>query len=232
MEDLKDRLVDEILRSGALIIGEFKLKSGRISPFFFNIAKMFTPRSLSLLGSIYASTIRDLLDLKAFDAIVGPSYKGVPIAVATSLKIYELYGEDKPVLYDRKEAKKYGVKEEELIIGSAPRGARLVMVDDVLTTGATKASLKRLLEELGFKVVGLVVLLDREELEEGIPASTVLEREGLKFKAVMGATELFQRLWAKASRGLAPLSKNDMLKIKEYYDAYGAKKLLLSVEDT
>jgi orotate phosphoribosyltransferase len=221
---IKRSVVEEIIRCGAIIFSEAKLKSGRSSPFFFNVAKMFNPRSLDILGEAYAKTIVELLGLRGFEGIFGPSYKGVPLAVATSLKMRQLYGEDKPVLYDRKEAKSYGVKDDERVVGAVGEGSRLVMVDDVLTTGLTKLKLKEELEALGYKVVGVIVLMDRNEREDCLPASDVIKRHGLKFASIIEAAELLQELWAR--RGELKIEESVFKKIKEYYDAYGSKKLL------
>ena len=228
LDELKAMVIEEIIKSKALVFGEIKLKSGRASPYFLNIAKMFNSHGLDLLGLAYAKAIRSFIGLEEFDGLFGPSYKGIPLAVATSIKLRQLYGIDKYVLYDRKELKGYGVKGDELIIGPIERGSRMLIIDDVLTTGSTKIQVKRTLEGLGLKVVGVVVLLDRNEIENGEAASKVIEREGLMFKAILDATELFHILWSK--RKSLKISEEVFHKVKEYYDEYGAKKLLLSVE--
>ncbi len=221
---IKNSVMEEIIRCGAIIFSDVKLKSGRSSPFFFNVAKMFNPRSLDVIGEAYAKVITKLLSLDEFEGIFGPSYKGIPLAVAASFKIRQLYGEDKPVLYDRKEVKGYGVKGDERVVGAVDKGSRLVMVDDVLTTGLTKLELKEDLEALGYKVVGVVVLMDRNEKENDLPASEVIKRHGLKFSSIIEAEELFQVLWSRKDELKIELSV--FKKIKEYYDLYGSKKLL------
>jgi len=221
---IKNSVVEEIVRCGAIVFSDAKLKSGRSSPFFFNVAKMFNPRSLDVLGEAYARVITELLDLNEFEGIFGPSYKGIPLAVATSFKMRQLYGKDKPVLYDRKEVKGYGVKGDERVVGAVDKGSRLVMVDDVLTTGLTKLKLKEDLEALGYKVVGVVVLMDRNEKEDGLPASEVIKSHGLKFGSIIEAVELFQVLWSR--RDELKIEPSVFKKIKEYYDVYGSKKLL------
>ncbi len=221
---IKNGVVEEIIRCGAIIFSDAKLKSGRTSPFFFNVAKMFNPRSLDILGEAYARAIAELLDLNEFEGIFGPSYKGIPLAVATSFKMRQLYGKDKPVLYDRKEVKSYGVKGDERVVGAVDKGSRLVMVDDVLTTGLTKLKLKEDLEALGYKVVGVVVLMDRNEKENSLPASEVIKGYGLKFSSIIEAVELFQVLWSR--RDELKIEPSVFKKIKEYYDAHGSKKLL------
>lgn len=227
LNSLKCKVIEEIIRCGALVFGDVKLKSGRTSPYFLNVAKMFNPRSLDVVGEAYAKVISNLLGLNELDGIFGPSYKGIPLAVATSFKIKQLYGEEKPILYDRKEAKSYGVKGEELIVGSIDKGSRLIVVDDVLTTGLTKLKVKERLEDLGFKVVGVVVLVDRNELEDDSPASEVIKMHGLKFHAVIEAVELFQNVWTRRTElGIDPLA---LKKVKEYYDVYGSRKLFFNV---
>lgn len=224
---IKRKVIEEMIRCGALIFSDVRLKSGRTSPYFLNVAKMFNPRSLDVIGEAYAKIIANFLSLKEFDGIFGPSYKGIPLAVAASFKIRQLYGEEKPMLYDRKEAKDYGVKGDELIVGSADKGSRLIVVDDVLTTGLTKLKVKEHLENLGFRVVGVIVLMDRNELEDGIPASEVIKMHGLKFHYVIEAIELFQVIWSRRTElGIDPLV---LKKVEEYYNAYGSKKLFFNV---
>jgi len=224
LTSIKRNVLEEIIRCGAIVFDKAKLKSGRTSPFFINVAKMFNPRSLDIVGEAYAKTIVELMSLKEFEGIFGPSYKGIPLAVATSFKIRQLYGEDKPVLYDRKEVKDYGVKVDERVIGAVNKGSRLVIVDDVLTTGLTKLKLKGELEALGYKVVGVVVLIDRNERENGLSASDVIKGHGLKFSSILEAVELFQALWAR--RDELKIEASVFKEIKEYYDVYGSKKLL------
>lgn len=227
LSPLKRKVIEEIIRCRALIFNEVKLKSGRFSPYFLNVAKMFNPRSLDVVGEAYAKIIAEAVGLMEFDGIFGPSYKGIPLAVATSFKIRSLYGEEKPILYDRKEIKGYGVKEDELVVGFVDGVSRLIIVDDVLTTGLTKLKVKEQLEGLGFRVVGVVVLMDRNELEDGVPASEVIMKYGLKFHSIIEAVELFQVVWTRrAELGIDP---SIFKRVKEYYDTYGSKKLFFNV---
>ncbi|MDW8050381.1 MAG: orotate phosphoribosyltransferase [Nitrososphaerota archaeon] len=227
---MKSQVIEEMIRCKAIIFNDVKLKSGRTSPYFFNVAKMFNPHSLNVLGEAYAKTIAELVDLKEFEGLFGPSYKGIPLAVTTSLKIKQLYGEDKPIVYNRKELKEYGVKGDELFIGSLEKGSRLIIVDDVLTTGLTKLQVKGLLEDFGFKVIGVVVLLDRNELEDGVPASDIIKQHGLQYRAIVDAVELFQVIWLR--RRELKIGEVIFGKLKEYYNSYGSKKLLFSVKNS
>lgn len=227
LNSLKLKVIEEIIRCRALIFDDVRLKSGRVSPYFLNVAKMFNPRSLEVIGEAYARILAESLGLMEFDGIFGPSYKGIPLAVATSFKMRSLYGEEKPILYDRKEVKDYGVKGDELIVGSIDKGSRLIVIDDVLTTGLTKLKVKEHLENLGFRVIGVVVLMDRNELENGNPASEVIKKHGLKFYSILEAVELFQVIWTKRTElGIDPLT---LKRVKEYYDTYGSKKLFFNV---
>jgi orotate phosphoribosyltransferase len=225
--DMKNKVIEEIIRCNAIVFEEVTLKSGRTSPYFFDVGKMFNPTSLEIIGEAYARNIAELLSLDEFDGLFGLSYKGIPLAVATGFKIKQIYGKDKPVLYNRKEIKAYGVEEDKKIIGGIKKGSNLVIIDDVLTTGLTKLKLKEELESLGYKVIAVVVLMDRNEKENGQPASDIIRRQGLKFKAIIEAEELFQMFWKKRKElNIQPIT---FQKIKEYYDAYGSKKL--SFED-
>jgi orotate phosphoribosyltransferase len=227
LTNIRNKVIEEIIRCNAIVFEEVTLKSGRISPYFLDVGKMFNPTTLGIIGEAYARNIVEVLSLDEFDGLFGPSYKGIPLAVATSLKIKQIYGENKQVLYDRKEIKAYGVKEDEKIIGGIKRGSNLIIIDDVLTTGLTKLKLKKELESLGYNVVAVVVLMDRNEKEDNQPASDIIRRQGLKFKAIIEAVELFQILWDR--RKELKIQPTTFQKIKEYYDVYGSKKLSFEV---
>jgi orotate phosphoribosyltransferase len=223
LTNIRNNVIEEIIRCNAVVFEEVTLKSGRISPYFLDVGKMLNPTSLEIIGEAYARSIVEVLSLDEFDGLFGPSYKGIPLAVATSFKIKQIYGENKPVLYDRKETKAYGVKEDEKIIGGIKKGSNLIIIDDVLTTGLTKLKLKKELESLGYKVIAVVVLMDRNEKENCQPASDIIRKKGLKFKAIIEAVELFQILWDR--REELKIQPTIFQKIKEYYEIYGFKKL-------
>src|SRR3989344_4522995 len=169
MDSYKKRFIDFLLKEGALKIeSEFKLKSGRVSPYFFNAGEFSSGRALSELGRAYADAI--LSFTRDFDVVFGPAYKGIPLAVSTAMALAEK-GHNVKYAFDRKEAKNRGEatadKQKEWIVGSELRSdSRLMLVDDVITTGAAKHEALDLLHRVapGAHIAGLVVAVDRQEV--------------------------------------------------------------------
>ena len=150
--------VASMIRQGVLRFGDFELKSGLRSPYFFNLGNVSGGAELAELGGFYADAIQ--ASGLAFDVLFGPAYKGIPIAVATAIALAER-GRSVGAAFDRKEAKAHG--EGGKLIG-APLKGRVLMVDDVVTDGATKAEGAAMIEAAGAKLAGLVVALDRQEI--------------------------------------------------------------------
>ena len=154
----KADFVASMIRQGVLRFGDFELKSGLRSPYFFNLGNVSGGAELAELGGFYADAIQ--ASGLAFDVLFGPAYKGIPIAVATAIALAER-GRSVGAAFDRKEAKAHG--EGGKLIG-APLKGRVLMVDDVVTDGATKAEGAAMIEAAGAKLAGLVVALDRQEI--------------------------------------------------------------------
>ncbi len=154
----KTDFIASMIRQGVLRFGEFELKSGLRSPYFFNLGNVSGGPELAELGGFYADAIQ--ASSLAFDVLFGPAYKGIPIAVATAIALAER-GRSVGAAFDRKEAKAHG--EGGKLIG-APLKGRVLMVDDVVTDGATKAEGAAMIEAAGAKLTGLVVALDRQEI--------------------------------------------------------------------
>ncbi|MEJ2680443.1 MAG: orotate phosphoribosyltransferase [Gammaproteobacteria bacterium] len=147
-----------LLGSGALQFGVFTLKSGRESPYFFNLGAVTRGQGIITLGRCYA---RALLDSAwGFDVVFGPAYKGIPIATAAAVALFER-GCNTSIAYNRKEAKDHG--EGGKLVGEV-RGKRVVIVDDILTAGTAARQSIDLLRAEGAEVVGLLVALDRQEV--------------------------------------------------------------------
>jgi orotate phosphoribosyltransferase len=141
-----------------LRFGEFTLKSGRVSPYFFNAGLFDDGRSLSLLGRYYAQTIKASgID---FDMLYGPAYKGIPLATAIALAWYQLYDENIPVAFNRKEKKAHG--EGGVLIG-APVQGKVLIVDDVVSAGTSVRESINIIHAEHAEVVGVAVALDRQE---------------------------------------------------------------------
>ncbi|MGA2469625.1 MAG: orotate phosphoribosyltransferase [Solirubrobacteraceae bacterium] len=167
-EKSKRDLVDVLRRCGALLTGgDYKLKSGRISPYFVDFGQIPDGEGLSDLGRCYAEKIVREFDEQAYDVVFGPAYKAIPIAVATVMALAQEYGLNKRYAFDRKAEKSYG--ERSRFIGDRLNrpGTRVLVIDDVFTDGGTKVDTIKLVEAVeGVKVVGVVVGVDRSENAE------------------------------------------------------------------
>jgi len=146
------------IEKNVLKFGEFTLKSGRISPYFFNAGLFDDGRSLALLGQYYAQTIKQ--SGLAFDMLYGPAYKGIPLATCIAVAWHHLYDENLPVAFNRKEAKAHG--EGGRLIG-APVQGRVLIVDDVVSAGTSVRESIDIIADQGAKTVGIAVALDRQE---------------------------------------------------------------------
>ena len=168
---MRDRFVAQMIERGVLKFGDFTLKSGRKSPYFFNLGSIDDGAGLALLGSAYARAIVDS-GLPLPDVVFGPAYKGIPIAVATATALYAEHGRDVGVAYNRKEAKTHG--EGGVLVGRAIRG-RVLIVDDVMTAGTAVTEAVDIVRSAGGELSGVLVALDRQEaIEPGVTAVTRL----------------------------------------------------------
>ena len=150
--------VGEMIERGVLRFGDFTLKSGRKSPYFFNLGSIDDGAGLSMLGSAYAQAIVSLQAVP--DVIFGPAYKGIPIAVATAFALQRDHGRSVGVAYNRKEAKAHG--EGGTLVGHPIRG-RVLIVDDVMTAGTAVTEAADLVRQSGGELAGVLVALDRQE---------------------------------------------------------------------
>ena len=195
MQDYKAAFLKLALAHGVLKFGEFKLKSGRISPYFFNLGLVSSGAALRELGRAYATALQR--SGIAFDALFGPAYKGIPLVAAVAIALADLPaeegGRDVPYAYNRKEAKDHG--EGGTLVGTKPEG-RVVIVDDVLTAGTAMRESVQLLRAAGATPVAAVIALDRQERgPNGASAVAEMEREhGLKMIALVNVREMLDFL--------------------------------------
>lgn len=162
MRDYKTEFIEFAIEQDVLRFGEFTLKSGRTSPYFFNAGLFKTGAALSALGSFYAAAIVD--SAVEFDVLLGPAYKGIPLAAAASIKLADSHSIDTPWCFNRKEAKDHG--EGGLFVGEQPHG-RVLIIDDVITAGTAIGEVMDLLADTGAAVAGVVVAVDRQERGTG-----------------------------------------------------------------
>ena len=168
MQDFRKEFLDFAINSGVLKFGQFTLKSGRSSPYFFNTGLFNSGAGLAQLGRYYARAI--LQSGIEFDMIFGPAYKGIPLAAATTIALADHHGLDIPYAFDRKEAKDHG--EGGNIVG-APLTGRVLIIDDVITSGLSAGYSINLIREHGATAAGFVVSLDRKEKMPGSSISAL-----------------------------------------------------------
>jgi orotate phosphoribosyltransferase len=162
MRAYKKEFIDLALELGVLRFGEFTLKSGRVSPYFFNAGLFNTGYAAARIGRFYAAAIADA-GLE-FDVLFGPAYKGIPLAALTAAALAEQHDIDVPWCYNRKEAKAHG--EGGSIVGATPAG-RVLIVDDVITAGTAVREAVDIITSSGAEVAGLAISLDRQERGQG-----------------------------------------------------------------
>ena len=162
MRAYKKEFIDLALELGVLRFGEFTLKSGRVSPYFFNAGLFNTGYAAARIGRFYAAAIAEA-GLE-FDIIFGPAYKGIPLAALTAAALAEHHGIDVPYCFNRKEEKAHG--EGGSVVGAALEG-HVLIIDDVITAGTAVREACRIIEASGADVAGLAISLDRQERGQG-----------------------------------------------------------------
>ena len=162
MKDYQREFLEFAIRQGVLRFGEFTLKSGRTSPYFFNAGLFNTGAALARLGRYYARTILDA-GLE-YDVLFGPAYKGIPLVSATAVQLAEQHGQDVPWSFNRKEAKDHG--EGGNIVGAPLRG-RVLVIDDVITAGTAIRESVDIIRANGAELAGVVISLNRKERGQG-----------------------------------------------------------------
>lgn len=162
MNDYQQEFLDFVIRSGALRFGSFTLKSGRQSPYFFNSGFFNSGASIGALGRYYAAAI--MHSGLSFDMLFGPAYKGIPLAVATSIALAEKYQRDVPYAFNRKEAKQHG--EGGMVVGAGLRG-KVLIIDDVISAGISVRESISIIEAAHAQVAGVIISLDRCERGSG-----------------------------------------------------------------
>ncbi|MDP4650749.1 MAG: orotate phosphoribosyltransferase [Haliea sp.] len=162
MNTYQQEFIELARRHDVLKFGAFTLKSGRVSPYFFNAGAFSSGAALATLGRCYAQSIVDA-GLE-FDVLLGPAYKGIPLAAATAVALADKHGRDVPFAYNRKEVKAHG--EGGVLVG-APLQGRVLVIDDVITAGTAVREVITLIETAGAQLAGVAVGLDRQERGSG-----------------------------------------------------------------
>jgi len=162
MENYQREFIELAIRHQVLCFGEFTLKSGRISPYFFNAGRFQTGGALAALGRFYAAAITRAG--VPFDLVFGPAYKGIPLAAATAIALADQHNRDLPYCYNRKEAKDHG--EGGTLVG-APLKGRVLIVDDVITAGTAVREVMTLIKQANAEPAAVLIGLNRQEKGQG-----------------------------------------------------------------
>ncbi|MBA2649032.1 MAG: orotate phosphoribosyltransferase [Legionella sp.] len=189
MNQIKASLIKLALNCGVLQFGEFTLKSGRVSPYFFNAGLFYSGSALAQLGKFYASILLD--NQIQFDHLFGPAYKGLPLATTAAVAL-AARGKDTTVTFDRKEAKNHGEGGE--LIG-APLWGKTVIIDDVITAGTAFRASKKLINAQGGQLTGVIIILDRCERGESLESTlSEIMNDGIEVYSMITLFDLIDYL--------------------------------------
>jgi len=212
MQDYKKEFLDFSLDVGVLRFGEFTLKSGRLSPYFFNAGLFNTGAALARLGRYYAQAIMDAGI--EFDVLYGPAYKGIPLAAVTAAALYDQHGKDIAYAFNRKEAKDHG--EGGVIVGHPLKG-RILIIDDVISAGTSVRESMDIIKQQGATAAGVVIALDRQEKGQGeLSAIQEVERNhGIPVASIVKLADLVAYLEEKGNNDA------QLAAVKAYRQQYG-----------
>jgi orotate phosphoribosyltransferase len=213
MQSYQSEFINLARQCDVLKFGEFRLKSGRISPYFFNAGAFSSGQALASLGRCYAQRIID--SGVQFDVLLGPAYKGIPLGAATAVALADHHGIDVPFVYNRKEPKSHG--EGGLLVG-APLAGRVLVIDDVITAGTAVREVIAMINDAGAELAGVVVGLNRQERGEG-ERSAIQELEqtyGIPVLSIIDMDHIIAYLEATAGDATEVLEN-----MRKYRDSYG-----------
>ncbi len=212
MQPYQREFIRFCLEREVLRFGEFTLKSGRQSPYFFNAGLFNTGSALAALGRFYAEAV--VASGARFDLLFGPAYKGIPLVSATAVALADQHGRDYPWCFNRKEAKDHG--EGGALVG-APLQGRVLIVDDVITAGTAIREIMQIVQAAGAQAAGVLVALDRQEKGKGdLSAIQEVERDfGLAVYSIVSLAELIEFLRGEPARQV------DLERIDAYRLKYG-----------
>ena len=228
MEDYKKEFINFMLECQVLKFGSFTLKSGRQSPFFMNAGAYVSGNQLKRLGEYYAKAIHDNFK-EDFNVFFGPAYKGIPLAVVTSIAYSELYGKEIKYCSDRKEEKDHGADKGSLLGYKIKDGDKVVIIEDVTTSGKSieETYPKIIAQEStpgGIKIVGEIVSLDRRERAPDSTKSaleTISQKYGFPAKAIVSMDDVVDALYTNGDKTV--ITDEIKKEIDSYYKEWGCQ---------
>ncbi len=214
MQDYQRDFIEFAIKQGVLKFGEFTLKSGRKSPYFFNAGLFNTGGALAKLGQFYAAAIVE--SGIEFDVMLGPAYKGIPLAAATTVAMATGHQRDVPYVFNRKEAKDHG--EGGTLVG-APLEGRVMIIDDVITAGTAIREVMSIIEQAGAKPAGVAIALNRmEKGQSELSAIQEVERDyNMPVISIVSLDDLIEYLEEKGDMA------EELQSIREYRKEFGIK---------
>ena len=212
MQNYKQKFFELATARGNLKFGEFTLKSGRVSPYFFNAGGFDDGRSLEILSACYAQAILD--SGLSFDMLFGPAYKGIPLAAGVAIMLHANHQRNIPYAYNRKEAKDHG--EGGALVGAALKG-NVLITDDVISAGTSVRESIEWIQQAGASVCGVAIALDRQERGQGEKSAAQEVEEEFKIPviAIAGLDDLIEFLESQAVANI------DIGAIRRYRNDYG-----------
>jgi len=212
MKDYQIEFIEFALEKQVLKFGEFTLKSGRTSPYFFNAGLFNTGRDLARLGRFYAAALEDAAI--EYDVLFGPAYKGIPIATTTAVALADHHDKDVPYCFNRKEKKAHG--EGGTLVGSELNG-KIMLVDDVITAGTAIRESMEIIAQNGADLSGVLIALDRQEKGKAeLSAIQEVERDfGTKVISIVKLADLISYLESKGTMD------EHLEAVKAYREQYG-----------
>jgi orotate phosphoribosyltransferase len=224
MEQYKQEFIEFMVDCNVLKFGDFVTKSGRKTPFFVNTGFYRTGSQLVKLGEYYAKAIQDKYGVD-FDVLFGPAYKGIPLTVATTMAISNLYGADIKYCSNRKEVKDHG--DTGILLGSPiSDGDKVIIIEDVTTAGTSINETLPIIKAQGnVDVAGLVVSVDRMERGQGDKSALdeIKENYGIETTAIVTMAEVVEHLYNREYKGKVIIDDALKAAIDAYYEQYGVK---------
>jgi orotate phosphoribosyltransferase len=214
MKPYQRDFIEFAIEQNVLRFGEFTLKSGRVSPYFFNAGLFNSGQALAKLGRFYAASLME--SNVPFDVLFGPAYKGIPLATTTAVALYDHHNVDTPYVFNRKEAKTHG--EGGSLVG-APLAGKVMIIDDVITAGTAIREVMAIIQQVDALPAGVLIALDRQERGQGeLSAIQEVERDfSMPVISIVSLNDIMTYLAEQDS----PEFAEHLGAVKTYRDQYG-----------